>query len=93
MNYVVVELTPNIHEHWGFFVAEIHKHHHHWVQKLENAVIEKVWAYFAVPGHIFYQFHIKSGHFPHHHHFSVLAETQNGHFRVINIVEGHNTLF
>lgn len=74
-------------------MVEIGKHHHHWANKLENAHIEKVWAYVAGPHEVFYQFHIKSGHFPHHHHFTLLAEVKHGVHRIINIVEGHNTLF
>ena len=93
MSYVIIEVNPDIQGHWGFFDVEIRKHHHHWAHHLDNAHIEKVWANFVAPGHVLYQFHIKSGHFPHHHHFSVLAEAHNGHFRIINIVEGHNTLF
>ena len=93
MSYVVVEVNADINVHWGALVLEIQKHHHGWAGKLENAHIDKVFEFVKGPGHVFYQFHIKSGHFPHHHQFTVLAETHHGHYTVLNIVEGHNTLF
>lgn len=93
MSFEVIQITPEVNGHWGLYVEEINKHHHHWHAKLENAHIEKVWKRHIGHHHWVYQFHIKSGHFPHHHHFTVLAESQNGFHRIVNIVEGHNTIF
>ena len=93
MAYVLIEPNAEVQAHWGFYVQEIVKHHGIYAKKLDNAKIEKVWLKKAGDHHWFYQFHIKSGHVLHHHHFTVLGESLNGAHRIINIVEGHNTLF
>ena len=40
-----------------------------------------------------YQFHIKTGHFPNHYLFTVLAEVKHGQAMIIKAEEGHTTLF
>ncbi len=93
MVYVLIEPTPEVQAYWGHYVQLIVQSHGIWAKKLDNAKIEKVWVNKDAPNHCFYQFHIKSGHALNHHHFTVLGESHNGHHKIINIVEGHNTLF
>jgi hypothetical protein len=74
-------------------VVEITNHFSKWADKLENTHIESVWANIIAPDRVYYQFHIKSGHFPHHHHLSILAEAHAGVYKVFEVTEGHSTLF
>ena len=83
--YVEIDIDGDVNTHWGHFHHEIKKHFHHFEKQLENAHIEKVWANKIGHHDILYQFHIKSGHFPHHHHLTVLAEAKHGQFRVLNV--------
>lgn len=93
MSYVVVEVNPDVIAHWGFLQEQIRHHHHHWAHKLQNAEITEAMINFVGPYHSFIQLKIKSGHFPHHHHFTVLGEALNGMYRIINIAEGHDSIF
>jgi hypothetical protein len=90
-----IEIQPDfeVRGHWDIYVEQIKHHHHEWREKLEKVEIEKVWVDRVNHHEWVYQFQCKSGHFPHHHHFTVLAETRHGHHKILNIVEGHDTLF
>lgn len=92
MVYVEVSFDVSAQGDWNHTLGALHSHHHH-QGNFDNATVEKVWADRINNHEVLYQFHIKTGHFPSHKHFTVLAEVRHGHVKVLNVQEGHNTLF
>jgi hypothetical protein len=90
MGYTEIQVDVTVHEHFNLALPHIP---HKWAEKFSNPIIEKVWADRINHHEVLYQVHVKTGHFPHHHHFTVLFEVRHGHVKVLNVVEGHNTLF
>jgi hypothetical protein len=58
--------------HWAE-IKVILAHHPEFQGQLDHPEIENVWADAINPHEVFYQFHIKTGHFPNHHHFTLVA--------------------
>lgn len=92
MPYAEIVIDADVTLHWQQIVV-VGKHHPILHAQLENVTLEKVWADRIGHHDVLYQFHIKTGHFPHHHHFTVLAEVRGGHAKIINVEEGSKTLF
>lgn len=93
MVYEVIEVDEVARDHFvkvQVFVSEkIHK-------QLENPHIEKLWRDKIGPHDFLYNAHIKTGHFGSHHHYTVLWEVKGHHgehVRLIDVQEGHKTLF
>ena len=93
MPYHKIEIDVHVQTHWERFLQELLHHHHHLKHQLENPIIEHVWADRIHHHEVLYQFHIKTGHFPHHHHFTILCDVKHDHFKIVNVQEGHQTLF
>jgi hypothetical protein len=92
MVYVEVTYDVEVEGHWIGVLAVLHANHHH-LGQFEHAHVEKVWAERIGHHEVLYQFHIKTGSFPHHDHFTVLADARHGSFNVLQVVKGHSTLF
>jgi hypothetical protein len=87
MVYTEVSYDNEIEGHWNQILnilrAEFQNH-----DSFDNAKVSKVWTDKLNFNEILYQFHVKAGHFPHHKHFTVLAEARQGIFKVLKVQEG-----
>lgn len=94
MNYEIVEVDEHVLGHFKLIEVDLAKRIGH--KKFENPEIEKAWHHRAGTHgqhEWFYQVHIKTGHLGDHHHYTVLFEVKHGHGKVIDVHEGHKTLF
>lgn len=93
MGYEVIVVDATVTDHWN-------KVQHHAEtkigRKLENPHIEKIWCDKIGHHDFVYHAHIKTGHFGAHHHFTVWWEVRGPHgehVKLLDIQEGHKTLF
>lgn len=93
MGYEIIVVDDTANKHFK-------KVEHHLQEKLKEKYshphIEKLWRDKIGHHDYLYQAHIKTGEFPHHHHFTVLYEIKGAHeehVKVIDVQEGHTTLF
>lgn len=59
----------------------------------DDYTLEKVWSGSVVVGQIFYVFHVKQGHIPNHHHYTVQFEVNHGKYKFGWCEEGLKTVF
>lgn len=94
MGYEIIVVTPEAQNH---FNKVAHHAEEKALKKFENPHIEKLWCDKVGHHDFLYQAHIKTGHLGNHHHFTVLWEVRgshnNEHVKLIDVQEGHKTIF
>lgn len=76
MVYEIIVIDDQVNHHYKK-IDHILKHK--LGEKYSNPHIEKVWRDKIGHHDYLYQAHIKTGHIPHHHHFTVLYEIKGQH--------------
>lgn len=90
MGYEIIVVDTRERDHF----AKVQRHaEERLMRQLENPHIETLWCDKIGHHDWLYQAHIKTGHLGNHHHFTVLWEVRGDHAKLIDISEGHKTLF
>lgn len=90
MGYEIITVTPEVQAHFTLVIPHVE---HKIPGKFQNPHIEKIWANRLGPHNVLYQVHVKTGHLGNHHHYSVLFDVHNGNIKLLDVHEGHKTLF